>query len=31
MDVMDAVYPINNKVLFFIEGCGQGNLNGANW
>lgn len=31
LSVMDAVYPVNNKVLFFVEGCGQGDLNGANW
>ena len=31
LDVMDAVYPVNDKVLFFVEGCGQGTLNGANW
>lgn len=33
---MDAIYPINPHVLFFIEGCGQGgSLNGqmvaGNW
>jgi hypothetical protein len=30
LSVMDAVYPVNNEVLFFIEGCGQGGF-GANW
>ncbi|GAX78958.1 hypothetical protein CEUSTIGMA_g6398.t1 [Chlamydomonas eustigma] len=31
LSVMDQVYPVNSNVLFFIEGCGQGGLNGANW
>lgn len=30
LDVMEAIYPINSEVLFFIEGTGQGD-NGANW
>jgi aryl-phospho-beta-D-glucosidase BglC (GH1 family) len=28
--VMDAVYPINSGVLFFVEGTGQSDM-GANW
>ncbi len=28
--VMDAIYPINPQVLFFVEGCGQTGLS-ANW
>jgi hypothetical protein len=30
LSVMDAVYPINNEILFFIEGAGQGQI-GCNW
>lgn len=30
LSVMDAIYPINSQVLFFIEGTGQGGI-GANW
>ena len=30
LSVMDAVYPVNSDVLFFIEGTGQGDI-GANW
>ncbi|HSW86842.1 MAG TPA: cellulase family glycosylhydrolase [Rhabdochlamydiaceae bacterium] len=30
LSVMDALYPINNQILFFIEGCGQGGI-GCNW
>lgn len=30
ISAMDAIYPINPEVLFFIEGTGQGDI-GANW
>lgn len=30
VSIMEAVYPINNEALFFIEGTGQGDI-GANW
>lgn len=30
LSVMDAVYPINPGILFFVEGTGQGGIN-ANW
>lgn len=30
LEVMEAVYPINSEVLFFIEGTGQGDID-ANW
>ncbi len=30
LSAMDALYPINNKLLFFIEGTGQGGID-ANW
>jgi hypothetical protein len=28
---MDAVWPIDNRILFMIEGMGQGGLGGCNW
>lgn len=30
LSAMDAIYPINKQVLFFIEGTGQGGID-ANW
>jgi hypothetical protein len=30
LSVMDALYPINNALLFFVEGTGQGGI-GCNW
>jgi aryl-phospho-beta-D-glucosidase BglC (GH1 family) len=30
LSAMDALYPINERALFFIEGTGQGGI-GANW
>lgn len=30
LSVMDALYPINNELLFFVEGTGQGGI-GCNW
>ncbi len=30
ISVMDAVYPVNPEVLFFVEGTAQGDI-GANW
>ena len=30
LSAMDALYPINNELLFFVEGTGQGGI-GCNW